>query len=83
VEELVAIGDTAPKPVRKVRAGRRTAAALDDLAASLGDQWDTRVKVQLGQNKGRIVVEFASVEDLERLVALMSPGTMLGSLSRE
>ncbi len=83
VEELVAVGDNLPKPGRKVRAGRRTAPALDDLAASLGDQWDTRVKVQLGQNKGRIVVEFASVEDLERLVSLMSPGTMLGSVRGE
>lgn len=83
VEEMVAIGDGAPKPSRKVRAGRRTAPALDDLAANLGDRWDTRVKVQLGQNKGRIVVEFASVEDLERLVGLMSPGTMLGSLRGE
>ncbi len=83
VEEMVAIGDNSPKPARKVRAGRRTAPALDDLAANLGDQWDTRVKVQLGQSRGRIVVEFASVEDLERLVSLMSPGTMLGSLRGE
>ncbi|GAA0620769.1 ParB/RepB/Spo0J family partition protein [Sporichthya brevicatena] len=83
VEELIALGDAGPKPTRKVRAGRRTAPALDDLAATLGDRWDTRVKVQLGQNKGRIVVEFASVEDLERIVGLMSPGTMLGSLRGE
>ncbi|WP_084670942.1 ParB/RepB/Spo0J family partition protein [Sporichthya polymorpha] len=83
VEELISLGDAGPKPARKVRAGRRTAPALDDLAATLGDRWDTRVKVQLGQNKGRIVVEFASVEDLERIVGLMSPGTMLGSLRGE
>jgi ParB family chromosome partitioning protein len=83
VEEMVSLGEGSPKPGRKVRAGRRTAPALDDLAANLGDRWDTRVKVQLGQSKGRIVVEFASVEDLERLVGLMSPGTMLGSLHGE
>jgi ParB family chromosome partitioning protein len=83
VEEIVAIGEGAPKPNRKVRAGKRTAPALDDLAANLGDRWDTRVKVQLGQNKGRIVVEFASVDDLERIVGLMSPGTMLGSFRGE
>ena len=83
VEEIVAIGDVAPKPARTLRAGRRTAPALEDLAANLGDRWDTRVKVQLGQSKGRIVVEFASVEDLERIVGLMSPGTMLGSLRGE
>ena len=42
--------------------------------------FDTRVKVELGRRKGRIVVEFGSVDDLERIVALMnsapsSPGT--------
>lgn len=83
VEEMIAIGDGGPKAKRTIRAGKRTAPALEDLAAALGDSWDTRVKVQLGANKGRIVVEFASVEDLQRLVALMSPGTMLGSLNGE
>ena len=83
VEELIALGDAGPKAKRTIRAGKRTAPALDDLAAALGDRWDTRVKVQLGANKGRLVVEFASVEDLERLVGLMSPGTTLGSLSGE
>jgi ParB family transcriptional regulator, chromosome partitioning protein len=32
------------------------------------------VKVELGQRKGKIVVEFASLEDLERIVRSMSPG---------
>jgi ParB family chromosome partitioning protein len=31
------------------------------------------VKVELGRKKGRIVVEFASVDDLERIVKIMSP----------
>ncbi len=56
------------------RASRRPAPALDDLASSLADRWETRVRVQLGQKRGRIVVDFASVEDLERIVALMAPG---------
>lgn len=81
VEELVAVGDVDRPAPRKPRAGRRVAPALDDLAAALADRWDTRVKVQLGQTKGRIVVEFASVEDLERLVALMSPSTPLPPLA--
>ena len=37
------------------------------------DRFETRVKVDLGRSKGRIVVEFASIDDLERIVALMAP----------
>ena len=33
------------------------------------------MKVDLGRSKGRIVVEFASIDDLERIVALMRPAT--------
>ncbi|HEX3785257.1 MAG TPA: ParB/RepB/Spo0J family partition protein [Pseudonocardiaceae bacterium] len=48
------------------------APGLQDLADRLSDSFDTRVKVELGQRKGRIVVEFATVDDLERIVQLMS-----------
>lgn len=75
VEELVTIGAGNAPATRKPRAGLRVAPGLDDLAAELADRWDTRVKVALGSNRGRIVVEFASVEDLDRIVALMAPGT--------
>jgi ParB family chromosome partitioning protein len=47
------------------------APGLQDLAERLSDTFDTRVKVELGQRKGRIVVEFGSVEDLERIARLM------------
>ncbi|MFF5985846.1 ParB/RepB/Spo0J family partition protein [Prauserella flavalba] len=49
------------------------APGLQDLAERLSDTFDTRVKVDLGRRKGRIVVEFGSVDDLERIVALMDP----------
>ncbi|MBN6035594.1 ParB/RepB/Spo0J family partition protein [Amycolatopsis sp. 195334CR] len=49
------------------------APGLQDLAVRLSDTFDTRVKVDLGRRKGRIVVEFGSVDDLERIVALMDP----------
>lgn len=48
------------------------APGLQDLAERLSDSFDTRVKVELGRRKGRIVVEFGSVDDLERIVSLMS-----------
>jgi len=72
VEEIVA-GGTRARP-RRPRAGRLLAPALDDLAARLSDRWDTRVKVTLGQRKGRLTVDFASVDDLERIIAAMAPG---------
>jgi ParB family chromosome partitioning protein len=58
-------GQTRPKPV---------APALKDLADRLSDAFETRVKVELGQRKGKIVVEFGSLDDLERIVKAMTPG---------
>ncbi|HEY0638447.1 MAG TPA: ParB/RepB/Spo0J family partition protein [Pseudonocardiaceae bacterium] len=49
------------------------APGLQDLAERLSDTFDTRVKVELGRRKGRIVVEFGSVDDLERIVSLITP----------
>ncbi len=74
IEELVAVGDT-ERPVVRTR-GKKSAAnapALGELAARLSDQWDTRVKISAGKDRGKLVVEFASMEDLERIVALMAP----------
>lgn len=62
----------------KERAGRTRTdppAELTETADRLSDQFDTRVRVELGKRKGRIVVEFGSVEDLERITAMMGlPG---------
>lgn len=44
---------------------------LQDVAERLSESFDTRVTVALGKRKGKIVVEFGSVEDLERIVSLM------------
>jgi ParB family chromosome partitioning protein len=71
-EELIAVGPRVRK-TRKSPARRISAPGVDDLAEKLSDAFDTRVKVELGRRKGRIVVEFASVDDLERIVALMAP----------
>ena len=45
---------------------------LQDVAERLSNAFDTRVTVALGKRKGRIVVEFASVEDLQRIVDMMT-----------
>ncbi|MDQ3757563.1 MAG: ParB/RepB/Spo0J family partition protein [Actinomycetota bacterium] len=49
-------------------------AGLDDLADLLSQHLDTRVKVEMGSKRGRIVVEFGGLEDLERIYARMTEG---------
>ena len=46
-------------------------AALNDLADKLSDRFDTRVKVDIGRRKGKITIEFATVDDLERIVGII------------
>ena len=70
VEEIVTLGDDDAPRARKPRAGSRRP-QLDELAAQLSDRFDTRVRINLGQRKGRLTVEFASVEDLNRIVDLI------------
>ena len=75
VEEIVAVGSDDSPPRRAVRSGAKppTAPGLRHLADRLSDLFETRVKVELGQRKGKIVVEFATVDDLERIVKVMNP----------
>ncbi len=44
---------------------------LQDVAEQLSSAFDTRVTVSVGKRKGKIVVEFGSVDDLQRIVGLM------------
>lgn len=75
VEEIVALGAQADKPSRRQETRPKPVApALRELAERLSDTFETRVRVELGQRKGKIVVEFATVEDLERIVSAMTPG---------
>jgi ParB family transcriptional regulator, chromosome partitioning protein len=72
-EELVslAIADGPAKPAAAKRRAKPHAPALIDLAERLSDRFDTRVKVDLGRNKGKITIEFATVDDLERIVGII------------
>jgi len=73
VEEIVAMGGQHQVKQRRAPARQAVAPALTELADRLSDALETRVKVEQGQRKGKIVVEFASLEDLQRIVATMSP----------
>lgn len=75
VEEIVSLGgDEGGEPVKRSapRAGQRNV-ALDELATRLSDRLDTRVKVVLGKQRGRLTVEFASVQDLNRILETLAP----------
>ncbi|MEV3989690.1 ParB/RepB/Spo0J family partition protein [Streptomyces sp. NPDC049837] len=77
VEEIVTLMGSEPTSTPKAkgpRAGARVSPALSELASRLSDRFETRVKVDLGQKKGKIVVEFASMEDLERILGTLAPG---------
>jgi ParB family transcriptional regulator, chromosome partitioning protein len=73
-EEIVALGAQEAKAARQAQTRPKPVApALKDLADRLSDAFETRVKVELGARKGKIVIEFASPDDLERIVGTMTP----------
>ncbi|MEU9285761.1 ParB/RepB/Spo0J family partition protein [Streptomyces sp. NPDC048275] len=77
VEEIVTLMGSRPQTAPRSkgpRAGTRLSPALGDLATRLSDRFETRVKVDLGQKKGKITVEFASMDDLERILGTLAPG---------
>ena len=68
-EEIVsigAVGGPAGTAVRKLPPLK--APGLKDLADRLGDKLDTRVSITMGKAKGKVVIEFSTLEDLRRIV---------------
>lgn len=72
VEELVATQDDSDNEAKDRRKQPKPRAPrLDDIADSLSNRLETRVKVDLGRSKGKVTIEFASIEDLERIVGVI------------
>ena len=80
VEEIVSLGaDDGPRK-RSAPAGRQPVApGLLRLADRLSDLYETRVKVEQGRHKGKIIIEYATLEDLERIVNAMTPDSTADS----
>ena len=73
LEEIVATGGGLGSGARAGPPEQARRPGPDDLADRLSDRFETRVKVDLGRRKGKITVEFASLDDLRRIVDIMDP----------
>ena len=70
VEEIVTNFQPKTK-TGKIRAGKIISPRLSEISGQLSDQLDTRVHIELGKKKGKIVIEFATLEDLERITSVI------------
>jgi ParB family chromosome partitioning protein len=70
IEEIIAISK--PESKRKSGKTKKSSPELKELGDQLGDVLDTRVRIESGSGKGEIIIEYAGVEDLQRLVKLIS-----------
>lgn len=73
VEELVALSTEQTKKERKESQPQKHHERLDYIADAFADKLDTNVKIQLGARKGKMMIEFASVEDLNRIISVLDP----------
>jgi ParB family transcriptional regulator, chromosome partitioning protein len=70
VEEIVAVG-SAERPAAAPRTKQPLAPGLATLADQLSERLDTRVSIELGRRRGKVVIQFGSVDDLERIAGLL------------
>ncbi|MFB6611184.1 ParB/RepB/Spo0J family partition protein [Agromyces sp. NPDC056379] len=68
VRAAEAVATKEPKVSRPKPAAGKRQDFLEDLASRLGDRLNTRVKIALGARKGQITVDFATVQDLRRIL---------------
>lgn len=73
-EEIVTLGDAdgSSSTQRAPRSTREPHPRAAEIAAQLADRLDTRVRVDSGKAKGRLIIEYASADDLDRIAALLT-----------
>ena len=74
VEELVTVGEPAAPTSRAPRTARDQPAELAALSELLAEALDTRVRIEMGRRRGKLVIEFATMDDLERVLGQLAPG---------
>ncbi|GAA4138426.1 ParB/RepB/Spo0J family partition protein [Leifsonia shinshuensis] len=82
VRAAEAAASKAPKPVRTKASPGKHRGHLDEVAERLGDRLNTRVKITLGARKGQIVVDFATIQDLNRILDEIGQPTYSSSTVR-
>ena len=71
-EELVNhASGTAEVKERKTPQPQKHRERLDYIAEAFADKLDTSVKISLGARKGKMTIEFANVEDLNRIIRVL------------
>ena len=76
-EEIVALGRGGGERKSSVQRGPRLPSDRErEISSQLSDHFDTRVKVNIGRNKGKITIEFASGDDLDRIMAILDGKTI-------
>jgi ParB family transcriptional regulator, chromosome partitioning protein len=70
-EELVSLGFKGEAEKVSKKSPNISAPGLKDLSQRLEERLDTRVNIQIGKNKGKIIIEFATMEDLRRVIEVI------------
>jgi ParB family chromosome partitioning protein len=78
VRAAEALVSATPKAVKPKPAAGKRQGHLDELAERLGDRLNTRVKIALGARKGHVTIEFASVQDLNRILEELGEAPFAG-----
>ena len=76
VEEIVSVGEADGRERARVARPRRpTAPGLTEIADRLSDRLETRVRIESGKSKGKVTIEFATLDDLRRIVDVIDNQT--------
>ena len=70
-EEIVRLGKAKATPRPCARQQRPLSPLGESVVSALADAYDTRVTITEGRKKGRIVIEFAGSDDLQRIADLI------------
>ena len=76
VVEIVSVGEADGRERARVARPRRpTAPGLTEIADRLSDRLETRVRIESGKSKGKVTIEFATLDDLRRIVDVIDNQT--------
>lgn len=70
VEEIISLGSKSKTTTTKNK--RTTSPEIKELGVRLSDALDTRVNIEMTQKRGKIVIEFGSLEDLHRIIEIIN-----------